>query len=786
MKRFRLSRPCQTIAGTGLVLLVVVTGCSRTNYRLRADRDAYGILHEKADATPWTPPYDYSVYPSPASRLHHQSPVDDPCLPTPSPQLYAYDLPDIPDRDAARFNPTQHPGDAGLQTEVPDQQPPSEDAPRLPPVPKDLSYESAAGSPDSSDPFHFASFQTPAPEIAIQPATGPDDAVRNEPAEDVGNATDDDLIGVDEDTSLDDVSLTRQRAPIPPRYWNSIPSDCLKRMLEFESISSEFGATFENAKLSDQLDDSPRLALEDVIELAVLNSRELQTEKEILYSVAIGLTLDRFQYQLKPSVGNNGTAVDYSHDRSGGETINSLGIPTTLQLDKMLWTGGDILARFANSVVLTFNGPQGFAADVGSELFFEITQSLLQRDVRLESLTQAERDVVYAARDYGRFRKEFFVDLASQYYSLIRQFRQIEIDSQNYFTLVRNFNQGAAEFRAGLTSRIELDQIEQQVINGRRGLLSSCTSLENSLDDLKLRIGLPTEEPINLDLTELNLLTLRDEIAVNAELVSRARGRVQTELRAEFPGRATLLSSAIVLLDRMLESIRLRDRLDQQTPDAEALEKLLSRLQVEASGLEVEEARVELDSELNDESPSLPVVFQRRMDVVSELLRLVGFQLELAARLSESDRVESDQAEPDQALENQQYARLRSDAIQLNRQFAQLVAEERLDDIPQLVNDSEKVQTDIESLSDSIAQSVDMQREELDPETELRRTVTEVTRLLDESESFLISSVGGLVPIDIGMDDAMMTALVQRFDLVNERGILADDWRAIKLASTLR
>ena len=40
----------------------------------------------------------------------------------------------------------------------------------------------------------------------------------------------------------------------------------------------------------------------------------------------------------------------------------------------------------------------------------------------------------------------------------------------------------------------------------------------------------------------------------------------------------------------------------------------------------------------------------------------------------------------------------------------------------------------------------------------------------------------GLIPVEIEVDDAMMTALVLRFDLMNERGILADDWRQIKLA----
>ena len=64
-------------------------------------------------------------------------------------------------------------------------------------------------------------------------------------------------------------------------------------------------------------------------------------------------------------------------------------------------------------------------------------------------------------------------------------------------------------------------------LSGRRSLINSCNSLENSLDRLKLTLGLPTETAINIDLRELESLTLRDEMEVAGELVRRARERVR-------------------------------------------------------------------------------------------------------------------------------------------------------------------------------------------------------------------------------------------------------------------
>ena len=118
-------------------------------------------------------------------------------------------------------------------------------------------------------------------------------------------------------------------------------------------------------------------------------------------------------------------------------------------------------------------------------------------------MTQAERNVVYAARDYARFRKSLFVQLAGQYYALLVNYREIEIAAQNDFQLVRAFSEREAEYEAGQVSRVQLDQVEQQLLRGRSGLVAVTNSLENNLDGLKVRMGLPTESLVNVDLKEI-------------------------------------------------------------------------------------------------------------------------------------------------------------------------------------------------------------------------------------------------------------------------------------------
>lgn len=140
------------------------------------------------------------------------------------------------------------------------------------------------------------------------------------------------------------------------------------------------------------------MTLPALFELALLNSREYQRQKEVLYQAALDVSIERFAYATKFSVRGATVDTTYTHSRVGGATVNSLAVPSTFAGDKVLATGGTLVGQFANDILLTFNGPSGFAADVSSDLLFEVTQRVFQRDILLEPLIQSERNLVYAAQ----------------------------------------------------------------------------------------------------------------------------------------------------------------------------------------------------------------------------------------------------------------------------------------------------------------------------------------------------------------------------------------------------
>jgi len=752
-------------------LLVTLAGCSRTRYRLAADRDAAAILQEKSACQPWQLPAMFSVYPDPRSRFFDPTPTDDPALPVPAPQLYAYALPELPERDPGRFGGQAVEGlAAGLFPYQPDAQA------RLPwfrPLAGESGLHEAVPPPGSELEMPWGLVQ----QAAYQAS---ESAPPSAPPQDI-SSIDMEQLSLILGLSMEELRILR----IPQATWQSLPVGCLRRMLEFASVRKEYRDSFGREPDDDLRDRSQRLALEDVMQLALINSREYQARKERLYSAALDLSLERFDYDLKFATSGNRAVVDYLDQPAAVGRQSALNIRPTVTGDQLLATGGTFLASFANRVLLTFNGPSGFSADVGSDLLFDFSQPIFQRDIVLESLTQAERDVVYAARDFARYRKTLFGQLAGQYYSLLLAYRGIEIDTQDYFSMLRGFDQGEAEYRAGRLPRFQVDQFEQSTLTSRRQLISSCNSLEQGFDRLKISIGLPTELPINLDLSELEQLTLRDELMAVAERVRRARRNLIQERTQPSPERGAVLNASVDLVRKMLLVERLRERLGQEASQIAVLQLELAQLAAAESRLDVQAKRDAIArEEATEAAPSPLQVFQRTMDLIDSLLVLISRQLRVAESTSPDAAAVSVIRQRKDDL-SQRHKQLRADLEEVvvisnpDRVLQDLDRVRRgLERIPEFVRTAMALLADTEAVAQQL-QGL-LPPPPADAAAAMQQTLADADRLIAESEQSLARKSGGLTPVEIEVDDAMLTALTLRYDLMNQRESLADRWRDIK------
>jgi hypothetical protein len=155
------------------------------------------------------------------------------------------------------------------------------------------------------------------------------------------------------------------------------------------------------------------LNLEQVTELGFLNAPDFQTLREQLYLTALAVTAERFAFIAQPFVTEQ-VIRQSAGKQTGGNPYNGWVSNATAGFTKSFSTGALLLFNFANSTVYNL-GPNNGGTTTLSTINLDMVQPFLAgggRSVALEPLTQAERDLVYAIRQFFRFRQEYYAYFA--------------------------------------------------------------------------------------------------------------------------------------------------------------------------------------------------------------------------------------------------------------------------------------------------------------------------------------------------------------------------------------
>ncbi|MHC5009687.1 MAG: TolC family protein [Planctomycetota bacterium] len=262
--------------------------------------------------------------------------------------------------------------------------------------------------------------------------------------------------------------------------------------------------------LADRLAEAQRsrrtfqLSLRDALAVAAVGSREYLDRREDVYLAALDLTGVR-----------NDFAPNFFGSLGGGANTDRDGTTVEGRVDasveRALETGGSIIAAFA------FDFLRGITT--GDPL--ELAQSILRLDILLplargsgwvarEPLTQAERDTLYAMRNFARFQQEFTVDIATRYYRLLQDHQTYLNEEATYASLLQLLerqNAMGAE-GAGRIPDFEVDQTRQQVLRADDQRQAAYIAFESALDRFKLDLGIPTD--VEIELSESDLETLQE------------------------------------------------------------------------------------------------------------------------------------------------------------------------------------------------------------------------------------------------------------------------------------
>ena len=237
------------------------------------------------------------------------------------------------------------------------------------------------------------------------------------------------------------------------------------------------------------------LSLKRALEIAASNSRDFQAQKERLYLSALNLTGQRNRYSTifssTPSAVAEGIGDDLSSQGTGTAGISA---------SKILGSGAQILGGFLTQFFRVFTSGNGWNAT--SLLSLSITQPLLAgfgSEVALEPLTQAERNTIYAIRDYERFRRSFAVDIISDYLGVLEQANNLSNEDANLVSLQNNKKRSEALAEEDKLPKFELDQAVQRELSAQNNMIVSRARLETTVDRFKITLALPIEVHIELD-----------------------------------------------------------------------------------------------------------------------------------------------------------------------------------------------------------------------------------------------------------------------------------------------
>ncbi len=295
------------------------------------------------------------------------------------------------------------------------------------------------------------------------------------------------------------------------------------------------------------------VTLQQAFTLALINARVYQLQLENLYTAALTVALDRFTFApqfyagmspltsptITPSGGGAGfpgvnpaNQFIYSTRSSPAGQVSTLTMGDVAGMGKLLNSGGQLLAGFANQLVFNFVGKNPIQPTVQSSLPLTFVQPFLRgggRAVVLETLTQAERSLLYQVRTFAQFRQQFIVDMltggtisqpgvgfALQGFSTggnsdptlgfipnAQQFAEVLIDLRNlaYFEQLAALYEQLIEGESSGLSQLQVDQVKSRVITARQTVITDIVTLRNQNDSFKQQLGLPPDTPMVPDLS---------------------------------------------------------------------------------------------------------------------------------------------------------------------------------------------------------------------------------------------------------------------------------------------
>ena len=345
---------------------------------------------------------------------------------------------------------------------------------------------------------------------------------------------------------LEGFTIDRDLEPADPEaaFWEVFP-----RAAEPPEFLGDFGEAERAA---------PVINLEQALFIAVQRNRTYQNEREIVYLAALDLTLQQDRFRPFFSAGGSGRYNRTTFDSTENTLTSALAqnAPELVTaVGQLTGTPGELISRYSQlvesaarasgadqprtvinsdesvtgtvgvGVDLLLKGGGAIALDLtsnflrfltfdprvatSSTLSAQFVQPLLRgagHNAALENLTQTDRDLLYALRNFTRFRQEFTVSIAAQYYRVLQTRDAVRNNYLGYQSLLQASERDRALAAEGRRTEGDVGRSTEAALAAQDRWIQSLGTYREALDNFKIQLGLSTDANLVLDDEELRLL----------------------------------------------------------------------------------------------------------------------------------------------------------------------------------------------------------------------------------------------------------------------------------------
>ena len=347
------------------------------------------------------------------------------------------------------------------------------------------------------------------------------------------------------------------------RYYDRVPPTANAEVdeLAVEPAGPRTPGAYPNVLDDIAQPDAVRLNLEELLAFAIGNSPDYRAEKEELYLAALSLIIERHLWgpRFFTAVTGRLTGSPESNDTpAAASVIGSLGVTQRLPY------GGTVsataLADYVTFLREEADDGDETTASVGVRVSLDLP---LLRGAGINSRAyneriQAERDLIYAVREFERFRRAFLVDLATDYFDILRRQRQIANRQRQLRSLDRLTAQFKALAEAGRVPSFQAERAEQRVLFRYNSLLNQQENYVRNLDELKLQIGMDVTRPLEIIPVSIDLP--RPAVDVDAAILTAFVQRLDLQNEEDFVDDAR--RRVLVARNQLLPDLSLQGDLD--------------------------------------------------------------------------------------------------------------------------------------------------------------------------------------------------------------------------------